>query len=248
MKKLVKKVGFSVVLMLALSSTAWAFCYKNGCHTGEVGVGGIYSDFGFSDGAKGSGYGGYFKASAQSVYYGRLAVSADALVGGGTLSVNGASLGGIAQSSTYLLYDAAVALGVNVATTSAPLYLKPQIGLDNISNRGSLNRDLIYTGVELDGRVPLNANVAIDYNLRYGWIFAGGYTLGSRGDFLSLNGYNHRIQASLGFDVRLSEDYAFYLKAIGRYYGLNKTEVVNTIAYPAANSYSVMLELGVKGI
>ncbi|MWV60959.1 hypothetical protein [Helicobacter saguini] len=70
-----------------------------------------------------------------------------------------------------------------------------------------------------------------------------------------MSGYNQRIHASLGFDVRISENYAFYLKAIGRYYGLQDSKSVvldaaanTSISYPAANSYSVMLELGVKGI
>ncbi|MWV60918.1 hypothetical protein DCO58_12355 [Helicobacter saguini] len=248
MLSIVKKIGLSVVLISALSVSANAFCYKNGCHTGEVGIGGIYSGFGGNNDANGSAYGGYIKASAQSVYYGRLALSAEVLAGGGMLNVSGASLNGIAQNSGYIAYELLPSIGFNVASKNAPLFVKAQIGADVIDNKGSLNRDLFYTGVELDGRVPLNSNFAIDYNLRYGWIFAGGYKFTSGGDNLFLTGYNHRIQASIGFDVRMTEDYAFYLKAIGRYYGLNKTEVANGNSYPAANSYSVMLELGVKGI
>ncbi|MWV60962.1 hypothetical protein DCO58_12135 [Helicobacter saguini] len=243
-----KKFGLSIVLASALSMGANAACISNNtCYIGEAGVGGFYSGFGGNNDASANAYGGYFKIAYDGVYRNRFLWGNEVAVGGGMLNVSGAALSGIAQSSGYFNYEILIKLGLNVSSVRAPLFVKVQVGLDNIENKGSLNRDLFYTGLELDGRVPLSSRVGLDYNLRYGWIFAGGYNFGNSANSF-LTGYNHRIQASLGFDVKMTENTAFYLRAVGRYYGLQNSTAVNNVSYPVANGYSAGLELGFKGI
>lgn len=244
---LVKKLGLSVILTSALSISASAACINNVCYIGEVGVGGFYSGFGGNSDANGNTRGGYFKSAYDILFYNRFLWGGEFVVGGGMLNVSGVSLSGIAQSSGYLNYEILFKLGFNVSSVNAPLFIKFEVGLDNIDNKGSLNRDLFYTGVELDGRVPLSSRIGLDYNLRYGWIFVGRYNFGNSANSF-LTGYNHRIQASLGFDVKITENTSFYLRAVGRYYGLQSSSAVNNVSYPVANGYSAGVELGFKGI
>ena len=241
----------SLGLLAALSGSAEAFCVGNACHTGGVSVGALYSDYGDSATMRGSGYGGFANIYGQTSYANRLLLRLDLLLGGGKSSLSGTSVPGSARDGGFFQLDTAFRLGFNAFSKTSPLYITPLVGLDGtIRGRDSVNRILIYTGLELAGEVAVNPKFSVLYGVGYSWIFSGGYQVSD--DMFRLNGYNSRIHAHLGFAINGDSGLSYTLKVSGRYYLLNDTAggMINgvTANFSAVNSATVMLEFGIRGL
>lgn len=246
--KVLKRISLSLIVLGALGVSANAACSDKICLSSAAGIGGLYSSFGGSN-TDVTNYGGYLNIDTQMLYAQRLLLAPTIKLGGGVNSLSG--LSSLKARNGFIFSDLMLRLGVNVITPNIPLFVSFTLGTENyygdIGIDNGITRTLPFIGAELQGSVPFSDKFKLDYSVGYNWIVAGSYNLGGvRSSLDSLNNYSYFLSASLGFTADISDKTAFYMKVIGKYYDLAASKVVSDMSYPAAHSFSAMLELGAR--
>ncbi|MWV60958.1 hypothetical protein DCO58_12155 [Helicobacter saguini] len=147
MRELFRKSFIALSLVSAFGVSASAFCFNNGCYTGGVGIGGVYSDLGGNDSANANAYGGYISAYGQSVYFGRLLAYGGVTFGSGAINKNGANMQALGSRKVYFAWEGLLKVGFNIASKDKPLFINLQAGADTILNR-SFERALFFVGAQ----------------------------------------------------------------------------------------------------
>ncbi|RDU62472.1 hypothetical protein CQA53_09255 [Helicobacter didelphidarum] len=250
--KLFKKTFIALSLASVFGVSANAFCDSKGttCFIPTVGIGGIYSDFGGGSNAGVANYGGYLTADWTVTWKERILGSLGATLGGGVSNLSGVNLAALKQTNPFIISNIEAKVGFNISTKEVPIYINIFTRNDGLFNK-AIMRNLGLVGVELQAKIPVSSNVKILFGGGYSGVY-GYYQFGGLDSKSSLNGYNYGIHANIGFTTKITQDYSYYLKVVGQYYNLNDSKAVTLnnqpINYPGANSFNVMLEMGVKGI
>ncbi len=255
MVKMCKKLGLSVVLAGMFGASANAACDSIFCIGGNVGIGGIYTDFGGNNRADGDFKGSYGALDLDLIVIRRLLFSLNLKGGSGSMGVygpdftnnlNGSLLGGNVGAFAATHFK----IGFNVASLESPLYVSFIGGVDGYA--GAFGYGLVMYGAELQGKKSFGGRTSLLYSFGGGaansvYAFAqdkAETANGSTGDV----GYS--LFGSLGVDIGMTRNLGFYIKAIAKYYNIPQSSPVQinnqTITLPHANAWTTMLETGLR--
>ena len=239
-----KHFCISIGVASALVMSANAACSATYCVGGEIGLGGIYANYNGGDTAQVHNYGGYANIASRTIYANRIQAFAGIQLGGGISNSSG-SLTALPQGAFFLL-DITAKLGYNIFTANVPLFVNIFVDGGFIF-ANPMDRSLLTVGAELEGRIPLG-KLSLLYSGGYGWVARGTYRFNDNLNS-QVGGYNYAITASLGLSYEISDSTAMYIKAIGKYYDLHASSVVDTnLSFPASHHFTAMLEIGINGV
>ncbi|WP_104718629.1 hypothetical protein [Helicobacter trogontum] len=252
MIKMRKELGLSIVLMGMLMSSANAACDSIFCIGGNVGVGGIYTDFGGNSRADGSFKGGYGAFELDLLIIRRLQVGLGFKGGSGSMGIYGSDLANNFDAS--LLGDKAGAfvsgsfkIGFNVASLESPLYINFISNMDGYI--GTFGHGLGFYGAELQGRKSFGGRTSLLYS--FGGAAAHAiYAFTQDQDNKVESGYGYSLFGSLGVDIGLTRNLGFYIKTIVRYYDIPANDAMQinnqVVSFPHTNAWATMLETGLR--
>lgn len=246
--KTIKILSFSVILAgaLSISANAEVTCSSALCIRGDIGAGGIYSDFSGGNTAGVTSLGGYGNLGFNILALQRIQLDVSAKLGGGSSTFSGSLFDPVAKNSAFGMGDFIAKLGFNFASVNAPVFLNVVADFDYYIGKENFNRGVGILGLELEGRIPTSQKNAILYS------FGGGlgvlyYQFNGTGDTRSwADKASYAAFGSLGFSHNINDNVAVYIKAIGKYYNLYASKPIGatSVSYPSANSFSAMVQAG----
>ena len=248
MNSVIKKIGLSIVLASAFSVSANAICVvDNYCINFYTGVGGFYENMSGS-GVDVNNYAGFISLGGSDLYFNRLQLGGDVKIGYGNNSVSGTNLSSISKSNKLLQVDVMAKIGFNIATKDSPLFINVIGGPDLIIPINGVGRELYYIGAGIDGKLSMSDKFGLTYSAGYGYIYAGKYRLDKVA--ADLNGYSQVFMASLGVQIKMTENTNFYFKGFGKYYDLGSSKSVQVnnqaISMPNAKLWQAGVEAGIS--
>lgn len=255
MRKMLRKVAFVGVLVCGFSGVVSAYCdSKGGCHSGYFGLGGSYANFGGSSDNLKSG-GGYAYLAYESVWFNRFLGNIDATLGGGVRDISGATLQRYKNRSAYLNLESNFKVGVNIFIDNAPIFINAILFRVEKMMSSGIYRTLYQMGVEAQARMPLGNETQLLLGGGWTYIFnddtAYSFSNGNGLQHAKIDGFNYGIHANIGLSSKVGNHLDFYIMAKGRYYVINPSANVDIngamVGFPAAKSFNVMLELGIRG-
>lgn len=258
------KILFALGLGGASLSSAGAvgLCFDNDkghCLSSRIGVGASYYNVNANT-AKANPYGGFINGELIESYK-RFQGFIGIRLGLGSIDYSGATFENLGKQQTALNADVKVKLGVNVLTKNIPLFVNLVLGDDYLNasgNQSGFNKNLLYLGLEAQGKIPIASKSRIEYgagfNLISGW-YEFGKTYAAKSH---LKGFNYGISATLGYAQDIDERKEWYVRAIGKYENLGTSSNVPFYAnyddsanpssrknYPASQNFGVMIEAGI---
>ena len=241
-----KYIFISSIMIATLVTSSNAACIATYCFTGEIGLGGVYHNINGGSLAHIDNRGGYLSIGGASIYK-RLQAAGVVRLGGGVSTLSGQNL--VSRSTKgFFIDDYFLRVGFNIASQNIPLYINFIANLDRFQQGlNGVNRMLFALGIELEGKIPIGkANIM--YSGGYTWLAEGIYQFGKLDSHI--NGeHNYAIIASLGLSYDISNNASVYIKAIGKYYDLHASSVVDTnLSFPASHHFTAMLEIGINGV
>lgn len=243
-------------------SNAVGLCFENDeghCLSGRFGVGANYYDFNANT-AKAQSYGGFINGELIESYK-RFQGFIGIRLGLGSIEYRGATFENLGKQQTAINTDVKIKLGVNVLTKNIPLFVNLVLGDDYLNasgNKSGFNKNLLYLGLEAQGKIPIASKSRIEYSAGFN-VLSGYYELGRTYSAKSnLKGFSYNIVASLGFAKDIDERKEWYIKAIGKYENLAQGSNVPFYAdytdnanpssrrgYPASQNFGIMIEAGI---
>ncbi len=224
----------------ALASSASAACVADLCKVEGVGIGGAWIGYDKNvNNESVSSWVGYISTTEKLVYWNRMQSSFDLRLGLGQQSI-------ASKTHTNWLLQGTARVGGNVATPTIPLFIN--IFGDVDSSLAGISRTNISFGLELETEVSLGA-ASIFLSAGYGLtrpIYVGDY--GDGREAVASKAFGSVIIASAGVAFNVFSNYELFVKASGRYYNLKGAGYDNTFYYPKASNFTVMAEIGLRGV
>lgn len=247
MIKILKKVGLSFVLAGAFGVSANAICVvDNYCINLYAGLGGSYENMS-GGGVDVNNLAGFISLGGSDLYFNRVQAGIDARLGYGSNSVSGVNLSSIKDNNQLAQIDVMAKIGLNISTKNSPLFLNIIGGPDLIMSSSGVGRELYYIGVGIDGKISMSEKFGLTYSAGWGYIYSGHYRID--GVKAGINGYNQLFMASLGTQIKMTENTSFYFKGFGKYYDLGSSAVVQVnsqdISMPTTKLWQAGVEAGI---
>ena len=245
-----KRVSIGIVLASVLAVSANAICITDKyCTNSYVGVGGFYEDIS-GNSAEIKNTVGFFAFGASDVFANRFHYGADLKVGHGSNSLSGSNLSALNSSNNGLYVDALSKIGVNIATPNSPLFVNFLFGADCLFLHNGVGRLITYIGAGIEGKLSMSDKFGLTYSAGYGYGLAGAYLFGKEGVKSLMDNPNHIFMASLGVQIKMTENTNFYFKGFGKYYDLGSSKSVQVnnqaISMPNAKLWQAGVEAGIS--
>ena len=250
MAEVCKKVGLSFALILAFGTSANAACDSIFCINGNVGVGGVYNNFGGNSTANGNLKSVYGAIDINLLFVKRLKLGIGIKAGAGSMRVSGSSLSNMPSRTMGAFGNISFRSGINMLSLESPLYINFIFNSSTNASKLSLIQSISVFGIELEGKKLLDEKAKLLYSIGSGAAVGlydfDGYPINFTLPITDRHGYS--IFGSLGLEYALNNYLGFYAKGIANFYDIPASNLVQlnnqTISFPAARAWNAMVEVG----
>lgn len=246
----IKRVGLTLILSLAFDVSANAACDSIFCISGNVGIGGVYNNFGGNSIANGNLRNLYGALDINLLFAKRLKFSVGAKVGAGNMYISGYNLSNMPSKTMGYFGDISFRSGLNMLSIESPLYIN--FLFDSITNASklALMQSISVFGIELEGKKLLDEKAKLLYSIGSGAAVGlydfDGYPMDFTLPITDKCGYS--VFGSLGLEYALNHYLGFYAKGIAKFHDIAQSKSVKInnkdINFPAARAWSAMVEVG----